>query len=55
MARQARVIEGIPGRGGRTIEVDEAIFGVLTYEKRDGESYNDVVRRLLGLPAAAGE
>jgi len=55
MARQARVIEGMPRGGGHVIEVDEAIFGVLTYERHDGESYNDVVRRLLGLPEAAGE
>ena len=39
---------------GVTIEVDEAIFGVLTYEQRPGETYNDVVRRLLGMPPKDG-
>jgi hypothetical protein len=51
MPRETQAIHGIPGGGGTTIDVDEGIFAVLTYEKRDGETYNDVVRRLLGLPA----
>jgi hypothetical protein len=50
MPRQTEVIHGMPGRQGITIDVDEGIFAVLTYEMRDGETYNDVVRRLLGLP-----
>jgi hypothetical protein len=43
MPRETQVIDGIPGGGGATIEVDEGIFAVLTYEKRDGETCNDVV------------
>ena len=39
---------------GVTIEVDEAIFGLLTYQQRPGETYNDVVRRLLGMPPKDG-
>jgi hypothetical protein len=55
MSRQTEVIYGIPGASGTTIDVDEGIFAVLTYEKRDGETYNDVLRRLLGLPAPSGD
>jgi len=55
MSRQTEMIHGMPGGGGITIDVDEGIFAVLTYEKHDGETYNDVVRRLLGLPARPGD
>ena len=50
MPRETDVIYGMTAGHGVTIEVDEAIFGVLTYEQRPGEAYNDVVRRLLGVP-----
>jgi hypothetical protein len=53
MPRETDVIYGMTAGDGVTIEVDEAIFGVLTYEKRPGETYNDVVRRLLGMPPKA--
>jgi hypothetical protein len=33
--------------------VDEAIFDLLTREMRDGETYNDMVRRLPGMPSAS--
>jgi len=54
MPRETDVIYGMTAGHGVTIEVDEAIFGVLTYEKRPGETYNDVVRRLLGMPPKDG-
>ena len=54
MPRETDVIYGMPAADGVTIQVDQAIFGVLTYEKRPGETYNDVVRRLLGMPPPAG-
>jgi hypothetical protein len=54
MPRETDVIYGMPAGHGVTIEVDEAIFGVLTYLKRPGETYNDVVRRLLGMPPKDG-
>src|SRR6202035_604090 len=50
MPRETDVIYGMTAGHGVTIEVDEAIFGLLTYEQRPGETYNDVVRRLLGMP-----
>jgi len=43
---------------GVTITLDDGMYGVLSYEKRAGETYNDVIRRLLGMPpktAAADE
>ena len=54
MPRETDVIYGMTAGHGVTIEVDEAIFGVLTYEQRPGEAYNDVVRRLLGMPPKDG-
>jgi hypothetical protein len=53
MPRETDVIYGMTPGDGVTIQVEEAIFGVLTYEKRAGETYNDVVRRLLGMPPKA--
>ncbi len=50
MPRETDVIYGMTAGHGVTIEVDEVIFGLLTYEQRPGEAYNDVVRRLLGMP-----
>ncbi len=35
-----------------TIDLDEAVFDLLTREKRDGETYNEVLRRLLPLDGA---
>lgn len=32
-----------------TIDLDEPVFDLLTREKRDGETYNEVLRRLLSL------
>ncbi len=43
---------------GVTIKLDDGMYAVLSYEKRAGETYNDVIRRLLGMPpktAAADE
>jgi hypothetical protein len=54
MPRETDVIYGMTAGHGVTIEVDEAIFGLLTYEQRPGETYNDVVRRLLGMPPKDG-
>jgi hypothetical protein len=54
MPRETDVIYGMTAGHGAIIEVDEAIFGLLTYEKRPGEAYNDVVRRLLGMPPKDG-
>src|SRR5216683_3638669 len=54
MPRETDVIYGMTAGHGVTIEVDEAIFGLLTYEQRPGEAYNDVVRRLLGMPPKDG-
>jgi hypothetical protein len=54
MPRETGVIYGMTAGHSVTIEVDEAIFGVLTYEQRPGEAYNDVVRRLLGMPPKDG-
>jgi len=54
MSPETDVIYGMTAGAGVTIEVDEAIFGVLTCEQRPGEAYNDVVRRLLGMPPKAG-
>ncbi|HEY4850577.1 MAG TPA: hypothetical protein VII22_07260 [Streptosporangiaceae bacterium] len=54
MPRETDGIYGMTAGHGVTIEVDEAIFGVLTYEQRPGETYNDVVRRLLGMPPKDG-
>jgi hypothetical protein len=56
MPRQTQVIySSMHGEGGTVIDVDEGIFAVLTYEKRDGETCNDVLRRLMGLPALPGD
>lgn len=49
MPRGTTVIYGMPGRDGVTVEVDEAIFDLLTREMCEGETYNDVIRRLLGM------
>jgi hypothetical protein len=54
MPRETEVTYGMTAAGGVTIQVDEAIFGVLTYQKQPGETYNDVVRRLLGMPPQLG-
>ena len=54
MPRETDVIYGMTAGHGVTIEVDEAVFGLLTYEQRPGETYNDVVRRLLGMPPKDG-
>ena len=54
MPRETDVIYGMTAGHGVTIEVDEAIFGLLTYEQRPGEAYNEVVRRLLGMPPKDG-
>ena len=54
MPRETDVIYGMTAGHGVTIEVDEAVFGLLTYEQRPGEAYNDVVRRLLGMPPKDG-
>src|SRR5260370_42155876 len=54
MPRETDVIYGMTAGHGVAIEVDEAIFGVLTYEQRPGGAYNDVVRRLLGMPPKDG-
>jgi len=53
MAREIEVIYGMPTGNGVTVEVDEAIFDLLTRSKRAGETYNDVVRWLLGMPPQA--
>jgi hypothetical protein len=50
----------LPARAGQgvTIELDDGMYAVLSYEKRVGETYNDVIRRLPGMPpktAAADE
>ena len=50
MPRETDVIYGMPAADGVTIGVDEAIFDLLTRSKRTGETYNDVIRRLLGMP-----
>jgi hypothetical protein len=52
MSRTTEMIYGLPGGQGVIINVDEAIYTLLTYEKGDSETYNDVVRRLLGMPPA---
>jgi len=47
-----------PAGQGATIRLDDGIYAVLSYEKCAGETYNDVIRRLLGMPpktAAADE
>jgi hypothetical protein len=51
MAYHTEVIYGIPGNGGEgvVVEIDEAIFDLMTREKRPGETYNDVLRRIFGL------
>jgi hypothetical protein len=54
MPRETDVIYGMTAGHGVTIEVDEAIFGVLTCEQRPGETCNDIVRRLLGMPPKDG-
>jgi len=54
MPRETDVIYGMTAGHGVTIEVDEAIFGVLTSEQRPGETCNDIVRRLLGMPPNDG-
>ena len=58
MPRETDLIHGMTAGDGVTIQVDEAIFDLLTRSKRPGETYNDVIRRLLGMPpktAAADE
>jgi hypothetical protein len=47
-----------PAGQGATIKLDDGMYAVLSYEKRAGETCNDVIRRLLGMPpktAAADE
>ncbi len=47
-----------PAGQGVAIKLDDGVYAVLSYEKRTGETYNDVTRRLLGMPpktAAADE
>ena len=47
-----------PAGQGATITLDDGMYAVLSYEKRAGETYNDVIRRLLGMlpkTAAADE
>lgn len=44
--------------GHHTIDLDEPVFDLLSREKRPGETFNAVLRRLLGLddePAKEGE
>jgi negative regulator of replication initiation len=43
---------GLPGGQGVIIEVDDDIYHWITGQQGDGETCNDVVRRLLGMPPA---
>ena len=54
MPRETDVIYGMTAGHGVTIEVDDALVGVLTCEQRPGETCNDIVRRLLGMPPEEG-
>jgi negative regulator of replication initiation len=44
---------GLPGGQGVNIDVDEDIYHLITGEQGEGETCNDVVRRILGMPPAS--
>jgi hypothetical protein len=63
MARRRAVLEARPAGdaatparpAGRVIEVDGAVFDLLTSVKRGGETYSDAIRRMLSAPPAGGQ
>jgi negative regulator of replication initiation len=46
------MIDGPSGGQGVIIDVDDDIYHLITGEQGEGETCNDVVRRLLGMPPA---